>query len=363
MIDEKPKPSTAETQRTQSKRRDGLRPYLRNISALCASAEKKRFALVSLLMLLIAIPAFAQKDKVDNAPKGLLKIPVWVEEDGEKFWLDGNRQAFKVFVEEKESPVKSFQTPKSSTILLIVFDTVADLERVNQARTALGSAIQSLGQNYWIGLLKSQDGLSVLQEPTADRTLINEKIQAVQVSGKAGLLDTLEQVSTLAAGMMQKANVRVTVLYVTDSGIGNYRADYLNPVVNSSDSGDLSRRFSDRAVQEQTSRQAAALGKFTAPIFILHLSYRTDSMNLAYQSGLEKIAAATGGLTLFSRTSDDVASLLKTLLTRIQSSYFIGVDQPTAKRNAVKLRVEAKKADGQSPGKITHREQISLPKK
>ena len=203
----------------------------------------------------------------------------------------------------------------------------------------------------------------MLQEPTADRTLINEKIQAVQVSGKAGLLDTLEQVSTLAAGMMQKANVRVAVLYVTDSGIGNYRADYLNPVVNSSDSGDLSRRFSDRAVQEQTSRQADALGKFTAPIFILHLSYRTDSMNLAYQSGLEKIAAATGGLTLFSRTSDDIASLLKTLLTRIQSSYFIGVDQPTAKRNAVKLRAEAKKADGQSPGKITHREQISLPKK
>ncbi|MBS1790882.1 MAG: hypothetical protein JST85_24435 [Acidobacteria bacterium] len=315
------------------------------------------------LLLTAAVPAFAQKEKADNAPKTLLKIPVWVEEGDNQFWLDGKRQTFKVFVEEKESPVKSFQTPKSSTILLVVFDTVADLARVDEARLALTKAIHSLGQNYWIGLLKSQDGLSVIQEPTADRKLLAEKIQTIQVSGHAGLLDTLEQVSTLAAGMMQKANVRVAVLYVTDSGIANYRADYLNPVVNSSDSGDLSRRFSDRAVQEQMTRQANALGAFTAPIFILHLSYRTDSMNLAYQSGLERIAAATGGLALFSRTSDDIEVLLKSLLTRIQSSYFLGVEPPTTKGRAIKLRVEAQTVEGESPGKITYREQISMPKK
>ena len=317
------------------------------------------------MLLFLTIPVFAQKDKADNAPKGLLKIPVWVEENTETFWLDGNRQAFKIFVEEKETPLKSFQTPRSSTILLIVFDTVADLARVDQARLALNEAIKTIGQNYWIGLLKAQNGLSELQEPTADRKVLADKIQAIQVNGKAGLLDTLEPVSKLAAGMMQKANVRVAVLYVTDSGIGNYRADYLNPVVNSSDAGDLSRRFSDRAVQEQMSRQVDALSQFTVPIFILHLNYRTDSMNLAYQSGLERIAAASGGLTLFSRTSDDTDSLLKTLLKRIQSSYFLGVETPSPdkKRRTIKLRVEAKKADGQLPGKIVHREQISLPKK
>ncbi len=315
------------------------------------------------LLLLLAVPALAQKDNAETAPKGLLKIPVWVEEDEETFWLDGNRQAFKVFVEEKETPLKSFQTPRGSTVLLIVFDTVADLARVDQARTALGEAIKTLGQNYWIGLLKAQDGLAVLQEPTADRAALTEKIQAIQVNGKAGLLDTLEPIAKLAAGMMQKANVRVAVLYVTDSGIANYRADYLNPVVNSSDSGDLSRRFSDRAVQEQMSRQTDALSEFTAPLFVLHLSYRTDSLNLAYQSGLERIAAASGGLALFSRTADDVDSLLKTLLTRIQSSYFLGIDHPAVKRRVLKLRVEAKKADGRTPGKILYREQVSLPKK
>ncbi|MFN0107554.1 MAG: hypothetical protein ACKVZH_01775, partial [Blastocatellia bacterium] len=346
--------------RTPSKRRDESRFSLRSLCVLCASAVKNHFKLLGLLALLIT-PTVAQK--TDTAPKGLLKIPVWVEEDDEQFWLDGNRQAFKVFVEEKDAPIKSIQTPKSSTILLVVFDTVADLARVDQARMALIESIKTIGQNYWIGLLRAQDGLSVIQEPTADRKLLADKIQTIQVSGKAGLLDTLEPVSKLAAGMMQKASVRVAVLYVTDSGIANYRADYLNPVVNSSDSGDLSRRFSDRAVQEQMSRQSAALGEFTAPIFVLHLSYRTDSMNLAYQSGLERIASASGGLTLFSRATDDVESLLKTMLTRIQSSYVLGVDHPTAKRDTVKLRIEAQKADGQSPGKIIHREQVRLPKK
>lgn len=366
MIEEIPSSKTfaAETQRTQRIRRENSDSPLRLLCALCVFAVRRQISVLSLLLLLLT-PAFAQKGGTETAPKGLLKIPVWVEEGADKFWLDGNRQAFKVFVEEKESPLKSFQTPKSSTILLIVFDTVADLARVDQARLSLNEAVKTLGQNYWIGLLKAQNGLSEMQEPTADRGALAQKIQAIQVNGKAGLLDTLEPVSKLAAGMMQKANVRVAVLYVTDSGIGNYRADYLNPVVNSSDSGDLSRRFSDRAVQEQMSRQVDALSQFTVPIFILHLSYRTDSMNLAYQSGLERIAAASGGLALFSRTSDDTDSLLKTLLKRIQSSYFLGVETPASdkKRRAVKLRVEAKKADGQSPGKIVHRDQVSLPKK
>lgn len=315
------------------------------------------------LVLLAAAIVPAQKEKSGSVPKSLLKIPVWVEEGNGQFWLDGNRQVFKVFVDDKESSLKSFQSPRSPMILLVVFDTVADLARVDQARTTLVEAIKKLRPNQWVGLMRAQDGLSVIQEPTADHNLLAEKIKSVQVSGKAGLMDTLEPVSALAAGIMQKANVRLCVLYVTDSGVANYRADYLNPVVNSSDSGDLSRRFSDRAIQERMSRMTESLSRFTVPIFILHLEYRTDSMNLAYQSGLERIASASGGMALFSRTSDDVASSLESLLKRIQASYFLGVEPDEAKRGSVKLRVEARKNDGNQPGKISYREQINLTKK
>jgi hypothetical protein len=307
----------------------------------------KRLAVTifSALLLLITHAPFAvgQKEKPDNkTPSAILKIPVWIEEETDKFWVEGKRQTFNVFFEDKEVPIKSFQGPRNPTIVLVVFDTVANLARVDIARSELNEAIKGLPENYWIGLLRAQDELAVIQEPTADRAAILKKIQEAPVAGKAGLLDTLEPVSRLATGMAQKAGVRLCVLYVTDSAIEHYRADYLNPVINSSDSGDLSRRFSDRAAQERLSRMAESLARFTTPIFILHLERRNDSLNLAYQSGLERIAAVTGGNAIFCRTADEIKPSFNRLLARIQSAYFLGVEAPGDKRQPLKVRIEAR---------------------
>lgn len=279
------------------------------------------------------------------------------------FWEDGKRQSFKVFLEDKEVVVKSFQHPKSSTVLLVVFDTVADLTRVDEARNALQDAIKGLGEQYWIGLLKAQDGLSVLQEPTANRAVLSEKIQSIPVNGKAGLLDTLEPVSQLATAMLQKAAVRLSVLYITDSGIANYRADYLNPVINSSDSGDLSRRFSDRAIQERLSRLSESLSQFTVPIFVLHLEYRGDSLNLAYQSGLERLAAESGGAAVLCRTTDEIRPALTSLLNRIRAGYLVTVEPPNTKRQALKVRIAAQDAAGQNLDRVTHPNSLTIKKK
>jgi hypothetical protein len=313
-----------------------------------------RFVLTILLMSALLLVASAQKKKSENpVSKELLKIPVWVEEGEDKFWYKGDPRTFKVFIDDKEAPLKSFQGPRNSTILLVVFDTVASLSRVDLARAELIEAIKGLPENYWIGLLRAQDELSVVQEPTPDRESLVKKIQSAPVAGKAGLLDTLEPVSRLGAEILQKAGVRLCVLYVTDGAIGHYRADYLNPVINSSDSGDLSRRFPDRAVQERMSRLAESLGKFTIPVFILHLEYRSDAVNLAYQSGLERIAAGSGGSALFCRTDNDIKPALDKLFARIRSVYFLGIDAPAAKRQQFKIRIEAQTAEA-PVGRVNH---------
>lgn len=301
--------------------------------------------------------------KAEAPAKAPLKIPVWVEKEEGVFWEEGKRQSFKIFLEDKEVAIKNFQHPKSSTVLLVVFDTVADLTRVDEARSALQGAIKGFNEQYWIGLLKAQDGLSVLQEPTADRNALSEKIQSIQVNGKAGLLDTLEPVSQLATAILQKAAVRLSVLYITDSGIANYRADYLNPVINSSDSGDLSRRFSDRAIQERLSRLSESLSAFTVPISVLHLEYRGDTLNLAYQSGLERIAADSGGAAVLCRTTDEIRPALTSLLNRIRSGYVVTVDQPNTKRQSLKVRIEARDTGGQSLDRITHPNSLTIKKK
>lgn len=289
-----------------------------------------------------------QKKLVDGGEKTsrrTLRLPVLIDAEG-GHWQEGRRENFRVFLNDQDTPVRSFSGPESSTIFLVVFDTVDELSRVDQARTILAEKMKELPANHWVGILRSQDGLRVIQEPTGDQARLIEQIQSIQVNGKAGLLDTLQPVSQLAAGILEKSGVRVCILYITDSGIGNYRADYLNPVINASDAGDLSRRFSDRAVQEQMTRLTQSMARYTVPIFILHLNYRADSLNLAYQSGLERIAGASGGQAVLCRTVDEIVPGLAALFTRMRATYFLGTDLPTKGKSTIRLRVEATRDGG-----------------
>jgi hypothetical protein len=291
----------------------------------------------------------------------LLKIPTVVEIDG-RYWESGRRQSFKVYLDDREVQLRSFNGPESSTVFLVVFDTVVDLARVDQARTVLAERLRELPSTYWVGILRSQDGLRVIQEPTGDREKLVAEIGSIQVNGKAGLLDTLQPLSELATGIINKTGVRVAVLYITDSGIANYRADYLNPVINASDAGDLSRRFSDRAVQEQVSRIVQSLARYTIPISILHLDYRPDTLNLAYQSGLERVAASSGGQALLCRTVDEIVPGVQTLLSRMKATYFLGVDLPVKEKSSLKVRIEAVGEDGDLMERVFHPVQIARQK-
>jgi hypothetical protein len=298
-----------------------------------------------------------QPRKPEAPPRGGLKIPVRVETES-GLWEEGRRQDFKLFLNDEEMAVKGFYGPQSPTIYLVVFDTVVDLSRVDQARSVLADGLKELPSNHWVGILRSQDGLRVIQEPTADLETLVAQIRSIQVTGKAGLLDTLQPVSELATGILKKTGVRICVLYITDSGIANYRADYLNPVINASDSGDLSRRFSDRAVQEQITRISQSLARYTIPIFILHLEYRPDTLNLAYQSGLERIATASGGQALLCRTVDEIVPGLQSLLGRMKATNFLGVDLPAKGKKSYRVRIEAVNQEGQRFEKIFHPAQL-----
>jgi hypothetical protein len=315
--------------------------------------------LVALLFVVAASWAQAQTVRPEAQEGDLLKVPVWVESDG-GFWDDGRRQDFKVFIEEEEVPIRGFQSPASSTIILVVFDTVADLARVDRARSALSDAIRQLGDQYWVGLLRAQDGLDVIQEPTADRSELARRIAQVQVGGAAGLLDTLEPAANMATAILRKAGVRLSLLYITDGSIAHYRADYLNPTINSSDRGDLSRRFGDRVVRERISRLAESLAHFRIPIYVLHLAHRSDPLNLVYQSGLERISADSGGAAISCRAIDEIRPSLDSLLSRIRSGYVIGIDQPRTRRNSVRVRVALRQAEGGKPARVSHSDVVTL---
>lgn len=242
-------------------------------------------------------------------------------------------------VDGTEAPVLAVQGPQDDLVLLTVLDLAGDLSLVDAARDALIERISGFANNHYVAVLSAQDGLHALSEPTADRERTAAAIRSQLVGGRAGLLNTIEAASGLADAIEAKSGVRLAVLYVTDSDIANYREDYTNPVVNSSDFRDLSRRFSDGLVKERISRLVSSLRTTRTPVFVVHLDYRTDRLNEAYQTGLLEVARATGGDAWFARSQSGIPAEVSKAVDRVVDLWTVRVGLPdsTARQFEVTL--------------------------
>lgn len=265
-----------------------------------------------------------------------VQVPVWIEH-GAALTTEG----LSASVDGTPSKILNLRAPSDDLMLLVVLDLTDDLAAVEQARSALIRRLTPMAPNHYVGVLSAQNGLRVLAEPTADRDIAALAIRAQQVGGRAGLLETIEQAAEIGNSIVRKSGVRLAILYLTDSDVNNYREALNNPTINQSDSGDVSRR-ADSLVRERVSRMAASLGHSQAPVFISHLTYRTDALNIAYQTGLISLSAATGGSTAVARSIAEIPAVINGALDRIMGHYSVTVEiAGTAKKVAVTLANEA----------------------
>jgi len=251
-------------------------------------------------------------------------LSVWVP-DG----VTPSQEKLAASVAGVKAEILSVQGPQDDLILLLITDLTGEQALVDTARAAILERINTLEPNQLVGLMRSQDGLKVHADPSADRAVLATAIKAVPVEGKAALLNTIETATKLGDSV-GKSGVRIAVLYITDSDVANYREDYTNPVVNSSDNRDLSRRFSDSLIKERISRLVRSVRATETPVFVVHLNYRTDSLNDAYQSGLIELASATGGQAWFSRSRGEIPGLIQSAFSRIQNLYSVKITLPAA---------------------------------
>jgi len=226
-------------------------------------------------------------------------------------------------------------------MLLIILDLVEDLNEIELARKALLDSITNLPANTYVGVLRAQDGLQVMLDPTDDHAAVAEAIRGFSVRGTPGLLETVDTASQLADSILTQSHVRIAVCYVTDSDIRGYREDFSNAVINRSDYGDLSRRFPEGRVRERISQLTGTLGSRNTPLFIVHLSYRTDQLNEAYQNGLMQLASTTGGRTVFCRSSAEIADAVGRMLTTISERYSLDVAVEAADGANVAITLES----------------------
>lgn len=273
---------------------------------------------VLLSIALLGGPAFAQ-----------LHLPVWAQ--GERLSPD----TLTASINGTPAKITQLATPEDDLILLVVLDLTDDLAAVEQARHELIRRIEAFPPNFYVGVLGAQNGLRVLTEPTSDREAVATSMRSSSVGGRAGLLETIERAAQIASSVIRASSVRLAVLYLTDSDIGNYRENFTNTTVNSSDFGDLSRRFPDVLVRERISRMLRNLSASEAPVFISQLTYRTDQLNVAYQTGLISLATSTGGTASISRSVSEIPSAIDSLVDRIVGQYSLALTGRPIRKSSV----------------------------
>jgi hypothetical protein len=294
------------------------------------------------MAMLLGVVVLAGAADQKTPPQTQVRVPFWVEV-GE---TTGPPQKFTAKLDGADVPILNTEKPGSDEIVLIVLDLTGDLAKAEAARQAVNQQLAELKSNVWTGLLRAQDGLSVLVDPTNDRSRVSDAFAAVPISGKAGLLDTMQQIGSIGDAMAARSPVRVAVLYITDSNIYNYREDYTNPVINSSDPHDLSRRFSDALIRGHVSRMAEDLAAQQSPVFIVHVNYRYDRLNEAYQNGLKTLAEASGGATVFCRSVEEIQDGVARAFASIHSQWCMTLALPKKMPTSVQVRLTALAAGG-----------------
>lgn len=268
---------------------------------------------------------------------------------------------FTVRLNGKEAPVLNARTPRDGQMILVVLDLAGDMTDAQAAKDALSAALETLPASTFVALLRAQDGPTVLVNPTADRAAIAQAIQAAPVTGKAGLLDSLASVETLAEGIASASNVRVATLYVTDSVVRNYREDFANPVINSSDPHDLSRRFPEALIADKMDKVEKSLAARETPLFIVHLRYRTSTLDAAYQGGLKRLAEETAGFSAFSASTAEIPAAIAKAFAAIVSQYTLTVGLPSRPPAALQIHV-ATRPQAEAFGDIVYRARLRIDK-
>ena len=286
--------------------------------------------------LVLALLAAASTLGNVQAQTAKVSIPAWIEEEN-----CGPAPKFEATFNGKPAPVTSQLGPGSDQVVLIVLDFNGEVSLVDAAKQALLAEISKLPSNAWVGLLRDQDGLHVLADPSPNRQPLLDAIKDLGSTGKPGLFETVSPALGLADSIMRKSPVRVSVLYISDSNIYNYREDYTNPVINGSDPHDLSRVFPDALIQDRISKLVEEVSDLEAPLFVVHISYRGDTLNESYRNGLLTLADATGGKGEACRSVGEIPDAIAAVFARISSAWRLTLAVPPKSHSSAQIHLSA----------------------
>lgn len=196
--------------------------------------------------------------------------------------------------------------PAPATVVLVVLDLSGSVDTATAVRAGLEQVVDELPARTWIGLIGVNNGFRSIVSPTRDRAALQREIEAITPSGYPGLLDHLETIESIAGQVRRAGQVDVAVVAITDSDAHDYRSNYGDQRVNSSDQHDLSRRFPGRDLQSKLQRMNRRLEGDQAPLYVVQTSPRGDTLNRLYNNGLQRFCATLGGDSWFAQSRAEI---------------------------------------------------------
>lgn len=248
----------------------------------------------------------------------------------------------------------SLRPPASPTIVFVVLDLTSAVIETAEVRTGLETALANLPPQTWVGLFGTNDGLHVIQDPTQDHSVLKWNIEALTPSGHPGLLDSIDQLESIASRVQRKGKLKVAIFAITDSNIYSYRSDYGNQQVNGSDTHDLSRRFQGRDLETKIQRMDRRLLQDRVPLFVLQVVNRPDALNRVYNNGLQRFCETLGGASWFVQSRAEIQPDIQTAFQRIRDFYLATLKTPPPGQDVdLSLNIE-----GLSVGQLDYRRHL-----
>ena len=100
------------------------------------------------------------------------RVPLWILQNGIPITPPLLQEDLAFFADSAPLKIIRQTEPGSPTLLFLAFDLVGDLTTITPAKQAIINQVQELGPEYWVGLILAQETLSVLQEPTRNKKLL-----------------------------------------------------------------------------------------------------------------------------------------------------------------------------------------------
>jgi hypothetical protein len=93
-------------------------------------------------------------------------------------------------------------------------------------------------------------------------------------------------------------------------------------------------------IREKILKVEGNLSVRETPFFFVHLDYRSDPVNEAYQAGLMQIAASTGGGGIFCRSIGEIPEAVKRFLDITVRCWQLEVEIPPDSARNLQIQIE-----------------------